>query len=277
MKCSLILLSAFVLGAHAQNMEMDADGNIDMFPTSTIGGGKNQTVASVFGNINGGQNNTIRAFSPFSTIRGGTGNDVRGTGSTVSGMYNKVDEAKKSASVIGGSFNQILGTSGNNVISGGEFNTIKANEDTPKNTAKNFIGGGKKNTIENGQFNSIGGGTMNRIGKADGSTKYATISGGENNVVEGDYGVAFGSNNVVTKTGGIVIGSGGTNKGSYSMFINLDGENTVEDDESMTINAKRITLQIGRKKLRFTAERIKMLQELLGNTGPSPVQPTVSS
>jgi hypothetical protein len=129
-------------------------------------------VASSFGTVSGGGNNTISTDAEFTTIGGGLLNTIQAGARTATiggGQQNSIENAL-AATIGGGSLNDIQVASEFATIAGGLGNTIQGYVNYPT------IGGGQGNTIQSGAFYaSIGGGAGNT---AKPNADYATIPGG---------------------------------------------------------------------------------------------------
>lgn len=150
---------------------------------STIGGGQLDTTHSTFTVIGGGNGNVIDANSYSASISGGSNNRItNGFFAALSGGYNNEINADHGG-IASGHLNVVDAKYG--FICGGYQNKIWTNADT------GFIGGGKGNYIAAfGRAGVIGGGITNAI-----SAHYASLVGGKQNYVEGDYGFVGGGQN----------------------------------------------------------------------------------
>ncbi len=195
---------AFIGGGSNNVIEMPDD-----FYTpecAVIGGGSENTDASTFAFVGGGQRNSLGYYSDSSVIGGGQNNVIEnyagwsfiGGGSNnlidgsddgefspgpiysviAGGQNNSVASNAPGAFIGGGKNNSMLAFSEDSVISGGEFNTNFG--------GTSVIAGGTGNYIENDGA-AIGGGTDN---SAKGQN--STVPGGEDNVAEGDWSFAAG-------------------------------------------------------------------------------------
>jgi hypothetical protein len=195
-----------------------------------IGGGSaNAAVATAYGTISGGNNNTLGipasdepSIKPdYSFIGGGSGNFIP------NGQY---------CSIVGGADNQISGSShfgsigggtGNGIIDSGAFGlqgrsaTIAGGESNIVSSDYATIGGGSGNSIPQGDYGTIAGGSRNQIDAYGGlaQSKFAAVGGGSENIITGAEHsiVAGGLSNRIMRVGGYhvdysVIGGGNGNE-----------------------------------------------------------------
>lgn len=203
-------------GGRTNNIQDNAD-------YSTITGGQDNVVrdGGDYDFIGGGQINIINDNSNYNCITCGRDNQV-GTNSEgnaiVGGGENRIDDDANYNFLGGGLSNQIMDFADKNVVAGGQDNTVSASSDWNAigggftNTIANLslynvIGGGNTNTINPGQANTIGGGANNATGVAGGTADYATVSGGQQNVVTASHSaIGGGQDNSVTSTHSVVGG-----------------------------------------------------------------------
>ena len=184
--------------------------------TISGGGARNYTgvaytnsVASDFGVVGGGLNNTIQSNAAASVVGGGYVNAIQtgaGFSAIVGGENNTIQTNANNAFIGGGLFNKIQASAAGSFISGGSFNSILA--------GSSAIGGGNGNTIQTNAGNSvIGGGVGNVIQASFYTSGYGTIGGGKQNTNGGGYGtVGGGSGNTISSSAdGSVIGGGVNN------------------------------------------------------------------
>ena len=166
--------------------------NTDASAFAFVGGGERNSLGyySDSSVIAGGQNNVIENYSGWSLIGGGSSNVINGSdvegefspGAVYSviagGQNNSVASNAPGAFIGGGKNNSMLAFSEDSVISGGEFNTNFG--------GASVIAGGTGNYVENDEA-VIGGGSDN---SAKGQN--STVPGGEDNMAEGDWSFAAG-------------------------------------------------------------------------------------
>ncbi|HVZ41156.1 MAG TPA: hypothetical protein VHI13_17890 [Candidatus Kapabacteria bacterium] len=164
----------------------------------TIGGGLANTVTATYGTIGGGHAHSVTAVN--STVGGGIGNSVSGSEATIAGGDGNQMSAPDAS--IGGGYHHVI-TSGANygTIAGGSINHLEGEYGA--------IGGGGNQSILNASSvnGTIGGGDHNAIGTAAAPATYATISGGQQNLITGNYGfVGGGQTNNISGPWGVISG-----------------------------------------------------------------------
>ncbi len=167
-------------------------------PGGFVGGGFLNTVGSENAVIAGGSLNYIGAGSETAVIGGGKDNTIDSytLQSTISGgLENLIETRNDSSTIAGGANNTIEANSYQSVISGGSENHIYGEGATIAGGARNtnygfaaVIGGGLGNRNIS-SYGVIGGGSRNTNAPA---TLNATIPGGSDNFVSGNYGFAAG-------------------------------------------------------------------------------------
>ncbi len=185
---------------HAPNIVLGAETNTvsASAASATIGGGYKNHISASFSTIAGGQLDTTHAT--FSVIGGGNGNyiDANSYSASISGGSNNKVTNGFFATLSGGYNNEINADHGG--VSGGQLNVVDAKYGFIGGGYQNkiwtgsdsgFIGGGKANYIAAfSRAGVIGGGSGNAI-----SAQYASLVGGRQNYVEGDYGFVGGGQN----------------------------------------------------------------------------------
>ena len=154
---------------------------------SCIGGGENNSIYSNTATIAGGINNTIAAASDGSAITGGYGNSVRSSSAFVGGgSGNIVDTASFWSTISGGQSNKIRRTE--STIGGGKYNFIDSQALwLCDNFGASVIAGGNQDTIT-----SLNKRWRNTDSIPAPQPNEATIAGGSDNSVNGDYGSVGG-------------------------------------------------------------------------------------
>lgn len=161
---------------------------------SVVAGGLDNTAPGFLSVVNGGEGNEASGTS--SVVGGGLNNVSAGTNSVVGG--GESNEASGASSAIGGGFKN-LAQGQDGFLGGGEKNQLKGQlaalgggklNIVTKSSVGSCLGGGFKNIVK-GLGNYVGGGKKN-LSKTQGS--YATILGGLNNLVDGNYAIAMGQN-----------------------------------------------------------------------------------
>jgi len=149
--------------------------------------GSNNSITGSLATITGGYSNT--ASGTYSSVSGGDSNTASGTRSCVNGgRDNTVAPIGSYATVTGGRSNEAVGDSA--TVAGGRGNYARGDY--------SFVGGGgdewDNGNAAYGEYSSIVGGNMNRTGNS-GTTqgKTATVTGGWNNAVVGEYDWAGGN------------------------------------------------------------------------------------
>lgn len=149
------------------------------------------------------------------------------------------------ASIIGGGGSNTIDEGIYNVIGGGEgnsltnliyndYNTIGGGEaNSTEDGEHNAIGGGYGNSIEKGRMNVIGGGENNAMFPPSPGERinWATIGGGEGNVISGGvWGtIGGGFGNTVTGGYGAIGGGQGNQVGQMSSTIAGGQDNIIND------------------------------------------------
>jgi hypothetical protein len=149
--------------------------------------------------VGGGYNCT---FGPVSTIVGGGENTNYAPGAViVGGDRCLIDDTNSLSAVIGGGQFNYIHNGIAAIISGGYYNSISNGQST-------VIAGGADNAILGNNVNgfgadnsAIGGGIYNIISN---SAHYATIPGGESNLVSGHYSLAAGLQSTANYPGSFV-------------------------------------------------------------------------
>jgi hypothetical protein len=171
----------------------EAAPNIVLDNFGTIGGGLNNTAGSVdfdfdsasAATVGGGENN--RASGNRSFVGGGLTNSAGSTNSAVAGGAN--NGISDSTSFFAGS--TAVAFASGSCIGGGENNSIATHYDTFLNFPT---------TLYHSFQSVIGGGLNNSIYGAN----YATVPGGRDNLVAGNYGLAAGHRAKANHTGAFV-------------------------------------------------------------------------
>jgi hypothetical protein len=175
--------------------ENQATGSYDV-----VGGGVQNTASNIYSAVAGGYGNL--ADGQQATIGGGSGNHAQfnqatiaggyfnaaiGAGTTVSG--GAANSANSDyATVAGGYQNSVANNGFNSAIGGGINNAIQTG------SSNSFIGGGSGNVIRpNLNGVTVGGGLGNVTGTiGPGSSRAATVAGGQENNAEGDWSAVPG-------------------------------------------------------------------------------------
>jgi hypothetical protein len=209
-------VGATIGGGGATNYSGSYTPNYVASDFGTIGGGVNNTVAgSAFSStIGGGNINTILSGDTDSTIGGGGANTI-GNGafsSTISGGYvNWIQSEADDSTIGGGEQNTIQTSAGASTIGGGTYNTIWSVWSVigggvgctiQTNAEGSTIGGGIYDT-NNGPYGAIGGGYFNEVGG-----QYATVPGGYQNSANGQSSLAAGQNATASYNNSFVWGDG---------------------------------------------------------------------
>jgi hypothetical protein len=203
---------------------------------TVIGGGQSNFISDISNNgtysvIGGGLNDSIAttSLSSHSTIAGGKLNKINGQYVFIGGGYaNQVSNSY--SAIAGGSTNKILGTYG--FIGGGGNNSC--------GSASSVISGGYLNYIDNtttrGDYSVINGGYTNSIGTTA-SSRFSTIAGGRENVINGEYSFAFGNRIKLTGNGitafadgtvaDFTVATANTFYGRFSGGYNLKGGDAI--------------------------------------------------
>ena len=238
---------------------------------STVGGGQSNQSQANHSTVGGGQSNLSQAN--HAAITGGQGNTAQATWSAIGGgQRNNVLDPW--GTIGGGLDNQTGNVQGmpmfNATVGGGWFNTafgsestIAGGEDNVTATAQSTIGGGFQNLVYS-DYGFIGGGQNNSIGElpapgptippnrpiavpmAPATSQFATIGGGNTNVIGGGFFFPgmFGTNST--------IGGGATNMandinatiggGNTNMINAGGGAATIGGGITNTINAADATI-----------------------------------
>ena len=188
----------------------------------TVGLGSNAYVKAAYSSVLGGRNNYILTNAENSMIGGGIDNliDTNAVNSVIGGGGRNSIRSTNTGSpstlpiahvtISGGSNNNVLGLSKWSTIGGGGDNTIIAVQEAT-------IAGGFGNTIQpDGKMGFLGGGANNSIGVSGGTpadSQWATLCGGNQNNVRGDYSFIGGGLQNQIFTGGdyAMIGGGQLN------------------------------------------------------------------
>ncbi|MBS1902714.1 MAG: hypothetical protein JSS75_03330 [Bacteroidetes bacterium] len=177
----------------------------------TIGGGKSNDIDTNAHHsfIGGGENNST--FAHHGVITGGEANSIQTT--TVNtldhsaiggGSHNLISGTQASATVIGGGYyNSIQGNSFAATISGGAWNSINYRDTGSTDNTYSAIGGGFYDTIETSS-SVIAGGYLNHT-KGGATHRFATISGGAQNVTDAFSSSILGGNNNQTNSYGQAV------------------------------------------------------------------------
>jgi hypothetical protein len=218
-------VAAGVAGAAIGGGGTTASPNLIASDFGTVSGGIQNTIqgSAVGAAVSGGGTNTIEAGSQYSVIGGGGGNRIQASGqySRIGGGSGNVIQTNASGSTIaGGSANVIQQGAANAVVGGGRLNAIGASSSFAAiggglangvSASYGAIAGGRTNTIQAGSDDAvIGGGWANTV---QASAGHAVIAGGSGNTIQGGASVATiggGSGNQVTATGPFATVPGGT-------------------------------------------------------------------
>ncbi len=220
----------------------DAAGNgVSGSEGSTIGGGGDNagpnTIASNYGVVAGGENNSIIGGADYAVIGGGQTNQAWAFYTTIAGGFSNI-VASNDATIGGGAANTASGNTstiagGNqnqatgiyDAIGGGNGNYTANNATTIAGGTQNYafydgdaIGGGLHNiigatTFPSAEYSTIGGGYYNYI-----ADKYATIPGGAGNVISagGNTASAMGDNLIAQSWAQTVIGGWNVAQGAVT-------------------------------------------------------------
>ena len=125
---------------------------------------------------------------------------------TIHPTFCKLQTSGEDATLAGGLDNVALGSF--SVVNGGEGNRAIGTSSSVVGGALNNLSAGTnstaKNSIVKGPGNYVGGGKKNFFSQTKGS--YATILGGLNNLVDGNYAIAMGQNAQVLSNNSMAIG-----------------------------------------------------------------------
>ncbi len=182
---------------------------------STVSGLFN-SITGDYSTIAGGKNNSINGN--YSTITGGQTNIITGDYSVISGANNQITG---NHNTIGGGLNNIASGIGL-TIAGGFRNTITG--DSP---AYSTISGGELNTITSASYAVIGGGYQNNINHEG---HYATIGGGQGNIVTALYSFIGGGNANTANGNYCVIGGGQANTANGAWSVIAGGHHNGTDN-----------------------------------------------
>ena len=162
------------------------DGNQSGGSRSVVGGGFGNVGVGDFSSIGGGLQNAIQIGATNSSIGGGLANTANAVNSVIAGGAD--NQVVGLLNLFGG-----LQPADGSFIGGGEYNSISPREEPPVflfpiyfNALNSMVGGGLSNTISGGS--------------------YASIPGGLNNSVKGDFGLAAGRRAKANHTGAFVWG-----------------------------------------------------------------------
>ena len=178
---------------------------------ASIAGGYVNTVSSQDSFIGGGLLNTIDGNSSDSFIGGGGFNKViNAPHSAISGGYLHVISNAQFGAIAGGLGNRLETGAGNSSIGGGYQNVISSNSQI------SHIGGGQVNLVG---ANVIGGIIVGGNANTNKAPFYATIGGGQLNLIEGanESTIVGGRNNTISE---------GAYAGSISGNYNSIGSNS---------------------------------------------------
>ena len=226
--------------------------------SSVIVGGECNSIVGILGIstrnfIGGGGRNSINNTS-LSSIVGGYYNNIEGDiGFIGGGRYNAINSSYYGYTISSGSMKY-------NVVVGGRANSISIINDIDSSpTAEyNFIGGGKYNRITESVYSSVLGGQDNKIGSSSSGPANATILGGKNNSITGDFSIILGgecnsitlsrssiingTKNTISASNATILG-GSCNMVSGAWSIILGGNsNSISGDKSSIINGAYNTI-----------------------------------